>query len=258
MARDRFPVTHLATPFANYKLNKTKDELDALYSDIDNIVVSVTQNISKKFRQKNYSDFEDLQQQVRLDIYRYLPRILENCIDAEQLVRIIVAASVIRFRFAYMNFLKRTPVIVEGNVVKIGGDTFGKYSGGIKTSATPFVPRFPVPIFMIFAASDDIFSNYTKVNPSQVYSIYINEIKNRILAEVKKKNRFKSQENLVLYYIDCYLRDVSPSREILKNIFKANKNGFWAKYAEILLRAVLLKVLNEDKIGFLSQEFPSA
>lgn len=254
MARDRFPVELLVQPFNLYKLNKSKEDLDNLYNDIDNIILSVTRNISKKFRQKNLSDFEDLQQQVRLDIYRYLPRILENCVDAEQMVRILVAASVIRFRFAYMNFLKRTPVIVEGSMVKLG-NTKNNSKNQYDVEHKEFTPRFNVPIFMIFSPSDDIFSNYTKVSPTQIYSVYINELKNRILAEVKIINRFKNNENLVMYYIDCFLRDITPSREILKNIFKANKNGFWAKYAEILLRAVLLKVLNEDKVGFLSSGY---
>ena len=249
MAYAKFPVAKLIQPFQNYKLNKEKDTLDDLYCDIDNIIISVTRNISKKFRQKNFSDFEDLQQQVRLDIYRYLPRILENCIDAEQLIRIVVAASVIRFRFAYMNFLKKTPVMVEGSVIKLGGKPHR-----FDTQVKDFIPRFPVPIFMVFASTDDIFSNYTKVNPNQIYNVYLNELKNRILAQVKIINRFPENENLVMYYIDCYLRDVVPSREILKNIFKSSKNGFWAKYAEIVLRTVLLKVLRDDKKGFLSSD----
>lgn len=249
MARDKFPVEKLLIPFQNYKLYKTKDSLDDLYCDIDNIIITVTRNISKKFRQKNFSDFEDLQQQVRLDIYRYLPRILESCIDAEQLIRIVVAASVIRFRFAYMNFLKKTPVMVEGGIIKLGGKPHR-----FDTQIKDFIPRFPVPIFMVFATSDEVFSNYTKVDPNQIYNVYLNELKNRILNEVKKFNRFPDRQNLVLYYVDCYLRDISPSREILKNIFKANRNGFWAKYSEIVLRTTLLKVLREDKRGFLSTE----
>ncbi len=256
MARKNFSTIHLVQPFTDYKLDKTKDNLDDLYIGIDDIVVSVTRNIAKKFRQKNTSDFEDLQQQVRLDIYGYLPRILESCIDAEQLVRILVAASVIRFRFAYMNFLKKTPVILPGNTDKL--ESWHSSSNGkrpIHANKDGFVPRFPVPIFMIFATSDDVFSNYTKVEPNQIYNIYINELKTRILTEVKLLNRFKPNEHLVVYYVDCYLRDVIPSREILKNIFKSNKIGFWSKYAEVLLRAILLKVLREDKVGFLSTCF---
>jgi hypothetical protein len=250
MAYAKFPVEKLIQPFQLYKLNKCKDTLDDLYCDIDHIIISVTRNISKKFRQKNFSDFEDLQQQVRLDIYRYLPRILENCIDAEQLIRIVVAASVIRFRFAYMNFLKKTPVMVEGGIIKLGGKPHR-----FDTQVKDFIPRFPVPIFMCFNMSDDVFSNYSKTNPDQIYRLYLVELKTRILAVVKEKNRFPDNENLVLYYIDCYLRDVVPSREILKNIFKANRNGFWAKYSEIVLRSTLLEVLRKDKIGFLNERY---
>ena len=255
MARKNFSTWHLTQPFKDYKLDRTKEHLDDLYVGIDDIVLSVTRNIAKKFRQKNTSDFEDLQQQVRFDLYRYLPRILENCIDEEQLVRIVVAASVIRFRFAYMNFLKKTPVIVSGAVERLEQGSKSFRGKGQLYSPDAFVPRFPVPIFMIFAVSDDVFSNYTKVAPNQIYTVYINELKNRLLSEVKRLNRFKDNENLVMYYVDCYLRAVNPSREILKNIFKAGKNGFWAKYAEILLRAVLLKVIHEDKKGLLSTCF---
>lgn len=232
--RKKFNTDHLKKVFDDFKIEKTKDSLDILYEQIDNIVVTVTNNISKRFKSKNYSDFEDLQQTVRLDIYRYLPRILETAVDPEQLVRIVVAASVIRFRFAYMNFLKKTPVSVDVT----------------STNISAWKPKYNVPVFLVYENWSAEFEKQSCINANQPSIVYLKDLKNRILSVAKSFNRFKEQENLVCYYVDCLLRNVSPSKDILKNIFKTNRNYFWLKYSEILLRASLMKVLNEDKINF--------
>lgn len=235
--RKKFSTEHLNRPFEDFKLDKTKENLDALYEGLDKIILTVTNNIAKRFKTKNLSDFEDLQQTVRLDIYRYLPRILESAFDPEQLVRIVVAASVLRYRFAYMNFLKKTPVSV----------------GVSSTNISSWVPKYNVPIFLVYESFSAEFEKQSSASPNQLYLVYLKNLKLHILEKVKKNNRFKDKENLVCYYVDCLLKDVSPSKDILKNIFKTNKNFFWLKYAEVVMRASLLQILREDKLNFITE-----
>jgi hypothetical protein len=235
--RKKFDTEYLGKAFEDFKLDQTKDNLDTLYEGLDKIVLTVTNNISKRFRAKNFSDFEDLQQTVRLDIYRYLPRILESAFDPEQLVRIVVAASVIRFRFAYMNFLKKTPVSVDVTT----------------TNISSWQPKYNVPVFLVYENWSAEFEKQSCANPNQLYLIYLKSLKVRILDKVKQNNRFKEQENLVCYYVDCLLKNISPSKDILKNIFKTNKNYFWTKYSEVLMRVSLMQVLKEDKLNFITE-----
>jgi hypothetical protein len=136
-----------------------------------------------------------------------------------------------------MNFLKKTPVSVDVTT----------------TNISSWTPKYNVPVFLVYENWSAEFEKQSCFNPNQVYLIYLKNLKTRILTVVKQNNRFKEQENLVCYYVDCLLKNVSPSKDILKNIFKTNKNYFWIKYSEVIMRASLMQVLKEDKLNFITE-----
>ena len=218
--------------FSNYKKRNTSHNLSALYTELDPLVIDVTNNISKNFRNNHREDFEDLQQQTRLEVFNVLDKIVNISFTGEQLAKILVKVIIYSFIDSYKAYKK---------------ERYIKLHGMEETTYAPFVP-----IQEVTGGQDAQSTTYKKaeiyINPGQEHSYYLNILRFNIEEKIKDTNRYKDKQDIILFCFDSLFnsRDISP--KIIQKIWNVKEAAFFLDYTEILLRtAVYDELYNQSK-----------
>lgn len=222
--------------FSNYKKRPTSHNLNSLYTELDPLVVDVTNNISKNFRSRNPEDFEDLQQQTRMEVFNVLDKIVNISFTGEQLAKILVKVIIYSFIDSYKEYKK---------------ERYIKLHGMEETTYAPFVPIQEVAGERDVKYADAPMA-YKKaeifINPGQEHSYYLNILRFNIEEKIKERNRYKDKQDIILFCFDSLFnsRDISP--KIIQKIWNIKEASFFLDYTEILLKtAVYDELYSESK-----------
>lgn len=223
--------------FLRCKSSITEDNVAELYTSIDSIIDRITKNISKTYRRKHAEEFEDLQQSIKLEIFKVMPRLVGISIDAEQFVRLLVSSILYKFKQEYSILKKKQPIEFY--------ETHPSDNG--------WKPDNDVLIihYLDLDKEEETSPSEGSIAPSQEYYVYLSGLKDRLLSLAKDYNRFKDKEEIILFCIDYILKGQTLSRRLLKKMYNINNIAFWIRYSEVLLRLVCLKVFEEDRVNFI-------
>lgn len=243
---NRFDASKIDEVFTAYKTNPTEENLDNLYNAIDYIVVAVTCNIASSFSKKHVDDFMDLQQNVRISIYRILPKLANISVSSNQVIAIIVKAVNWSFKSRYAAYKRKTPVqgsfgdwMPENDVpveiqleMAMGGILSDDYSKGMPeenfNSIESSVQQTATPRIWI--------------NSNQWEKTYLKALPTIVLNKALQKNRFKEHEDLVRFCITCFIEDRDPSSMLISKKW-GEVPSWWIRYSTVLFRLSILEVI---------------
>jgi hypothetical protein len=232
-----------------YKAKENNDYLESLYENIQFIIDSVTNNKAKRFRKKYPQDFEDIQQGVKIEIWRVFNKLLNLSYTADQFIRILISAISFSFRSNYKRLKKTLPVSVGGGYINVDWKpdedvpieitietVFGQFG---KTSYDTFkekklreVGEYP--------------SEY--VDSSIDLAIDLSTLNEKVFFKALELNRFKKDTELMIieFCLASYLRGREPSRMLISSFFNnGSTTWFFLNYSKVLLKIALLTYAKE-------------
>jgi|ERR1035438_9621103 hypothetical protein len=230
-----------------YKLNPCEITLDNLYNSIDHIVLAVTSKIATSFSKKYPADFEDIQQNVRITIYRILPKLASISITGDQIIAIVVKACVWKFKSSYARFKKKTPV--QGTM----GDWMPDNEVAVE-----------VPLEVVLGAdngkqtrSGKDWDEYTRlkyevkttatarvwINPSQFERLYLQRLPEQVLNLALSKNRFREKDTLVKFCLQSLIEGRDASTILISKKWDTSSPVWWINYSTILLRLAIIDTI---------------
>ena len=227
-----------------YKGNPCEETLDALYNSIDHIVVTVTSKIATGFSRKFPDDFEDIQQNVRITIYKILPKLASISTTGNQVISIIVKASIWKFKSCYASYKKKTPVkfaygdpntwMPEHNVgvevqleLAMGGME-SDHSTGENASGT-IVNDFMVPKVW--------------VNSNQFETLYLKTLPDEVINRALAKNRYTDKVSLVRFCLLSLIEGRDASLMLISKKWDESNASWWNKYSTVLLKLAIIDII---------------
>jgi hypothetical protein len=247
MSIKRFDTAQIEPLLLAYKANPNEETLDALYNGIDHIIITVTNKIASGFSRKHPDDHMDLQQNVRIRIYKILPRLARISVSGNQVVAIVVKATVWAFKSRYAAYKRKTPVQ-------------GSYGDWMPENDVP------VEIQLELAMGGVLFDDYPKdmpeenfnsihssvkqtaapkiwINSNQYERVYLKTLPVQILNKALQKNRYKEREDLVRFCLVSLIEGRDASTILISKKWDESNAGWWTKYANVLLKLSILEVV---------------
>ena len=243
-----FDTEEVELVLVGYKSDPSEANLDLLYNSIDHIITKVTSKIASGFSKKNPDDFMDIQQNVRIAIYRILPKLATISVSGNQIIAIIVKASIWSFKSKYAQYKRNTPVKgvpgewwLPDNEVPVEIQLEAALGGfnSVEVDATDegrknntYNPH----------ALRTYLAPKTWINSSQYETLYLKTLPAELLNKALDKNRYKKEVDLVRFCLLSLIenRDASP---ILINKKWNTKATFWNNYSEVLMRLAILDMV---------------
>lgn len=245
MACTRFPSDNIHIALVSYKQKNTEDSLCILYNSVENIINTVSKNIAKTFSRKNAEDFKDIQQEIRLQIYKILPRLSVLSVDGEQLIRILVSAVIFSFRSAYKKYKKATPVKVATgqaiNHIFITNDWQPDENVLVEFSYEELTD----PIFECNVPKKVVHYSFLKIDSQIESSIYIKQVFQQLLELVLLNNRYKHYESIIKFCLLSLLHNRQPSLLLLNTYTQTTKATFFINYTKYLIKLSLLQLYSQ-------------
>lgn len=230
-----------------YKANPNEETLDVLYNGIDHIILTVTNKIASSFSRHHPDDFLDLQQNVRISIYRILPKLATISISGNQVVAVIVKATVWAFKSRYAQYKRKTPVQgsygdwMPDNEVPIEIQ-LEMAMGGIVSDDYP--KDMPEENFnSIHSSVKQIAAPRIWINSNQYESVYLKALPVQVLNKALQKNRFKSKESLVRFCLSSLIEGRTASLMLISKKWGENNPSWWIRYSNVLLKLAVLDVI---------------
>ena len=245
MSKSKFDTTDVDKAFHIYKKSPSSYTLEALYNTLDPIITTVTERIAKRFRHNVPDDFLDIQQNVRCDIFRILEKLSYISHTGNQVLSIVVKASVWSFKTNYAKYKRKTPVTSDG--ISVGRN----YSGWEPDNEVPIEVRVESALGCGMSSEEAydpldisplILAKVWK-NPSQYDTIYLKRLPDVILTKVLEANRFKDKEGIVKFCVSSFLEGRDPSVALISRRWNDSNSTFWPKYSKVLLKQTILTVL---------------
>ncbi len=196
--------------------------LEDLFNDLNPLITSTTNRIAYLYRHKWPADFEDIQQLVRLDVWRFLPKLLSLATSRDSLTRLVVTAINYSFKSHYRNLRKKNHYHSAHEQ-----DTYNAAFGG------------PVqePIDELHDIGIDTAARIEAL-------LDLGNIKSLVLKTALKKNRWKGEEaDAVNYCVLTLMHGREPSRKVLKVVYGVTKGMYLIHYSRTLLKICVLDVL---------------
>lgn len=225
-----------------YKNNPSEINLDLLYNSIDHIILKVTNKIASGFSKKFPSDFEDLQQNVRISIYKILPKLATISVSGNQVIAVVVKAVVWSFKSKYSQYKRKTPVkfdYAEPNdwmpIHAVGVEVQLELAmGGVEAEQPDENSGSLINDFML-----------PKVwkNPNQFETLYLKNLPDEILNKALHKNRYKDKESLVRFCLISLIEDRDASSILINKKWETSSPTFWTKYSLVLLKLAILETI---------------
>lgn len=228
-----------------YKGNPSEANLDLLYNSIDHIILKVTCKIASGFSKKFPADFEDLQQNVRISIYKILPKLASISVSGNQVIAVVVKATVWSFKSRYAQYKRKTPVkfdYAEPNdwmpTHEVGVEVQLELAmGGVEADLPDEGTGSIVNDFML-----------PKVwkNSNQFETMYLKMLPEEILNKALVKNRYKDKSSLVRFCLLSLIEDRDASRLLISKKWDISSASFWLQYSTVLLKLAILETILED------------
>lgn len=241
----RFETDKVDILLAQYKSQPSYDNLNLLYNELENIITQVTEKIASSFRYKHPDDFEDIQQNVRISIYKILERLANISISGNQVVSIVVQATVWSFKTHYRRYKKHTPIKLESE-----GSIHLHYESQSKI--------IEIPIDRLSILDSEAQGPFTEgrhswcgelhkelhLNSGQFAGTYLHDLPRLIMEEAVRNNRYPDKEDLVRFCLMSIVEGRSPSMSLIGKKWEESEPSYWPRYSLILLRVAMLHVIS--------------
>jgi hypothetical protein len=250
--RKRFPTIQAEIALAEYKASPSEDTLDNLYNQIDPIVLEVTSRISFSFKHKHPDDFLDIQQNVRLSIYRILKRLADISVTGNQVISVVIKATVWSLKTHYRRYKKVTPVMQSA----AHGKWLPEFEIAIEVPISEIIPIFDMTERQEYNTPDywtgeskhpRYNSQYEDVglwhNSGQFHYAFLRSLPDLVMKKVLELNRFKEEESLIRFCVMSFFDNRTPSTILIAQRWRVSDAFFWPRYAEVILKLAMLDVL---------------
>lgn len=249
MAIKRFETEQIERILFKYKQNPSEENLDELYNNIDHIIVTITNKIASGFSKKHPDDFMDIQQNVRISIYRILPKLATISVSGNQVVAVVVKATVWSFKSRYSAYKRKTPVqgtmfgtwLPDNEIpievqleMAIGGTELGESSRKTEEEGPSWTHTANISKVFI--------SPRIWTNSNQFETVFLKTLPVQILNKALQKNRFKDKEDLVRFCLVSLIEGRDASTILISKKWDVNPS-FWTRYSNVLLKLSILEVI---------------
>jgi len=254
-----FDTTQVDPLLAAYKANPNETSLDELYNAIDHIILTVTNKIASGFCKRHPDDFMDLQQNVRISIYRILPKLATISVSGNQVIAVVVKATVWAFKSKYSAYKRKTPVkgsfgdswVPDNEVpvevqleMAIGGD-YGRgavnqrvYDAEDHTNPDSYRSHMDTGV-----STKHFFIPKIWINANQYETVYLKNLPTTILNKALSKNRYKNKETLIRFCLVSLIEGRDASTILISKRWGENNPSFWTKYSSVLLKLAILETI---------------
>jgi len=240
-----YDSTLVEQTFQAYKASPSLEGLALLYLSLDPIILSVLQRTSKNFRHKHPDDFDDLVQSVKMDIYKILEKLANISETGNQILSIIVKASIWSFKTNYRVLKKQRGVSFE-YMSEVIADRIAVQDHEEYTNSGYYV--IPMPVDFDFSLL-----SLVSTPPNQYACSLLKRLPSDIVEQALYKNRYKDKAPVLKFCIECYLEGRSPSSMLIAKRWNISNASFWIRYSFVLLKLSILNVYkgikNEEEKG---------
>lgn len=207
MARKLFDTKTIQKEFQLAKQDINSKE--QLFNGCYYMITSVAENISKRFRKKYPDDFEDILQNIRLNIWNVIEKLVTISQDEEQFTKLLVSSVIFSFRVNYRKYKKSNPVSV-----------FPSISENSSWEPDEEV-AIEIPIFSDNNHSDE--HSHEKDIVARVPLLYVSKID----SELHNKKLLSDLFDSIIYKVNTYLVDFSEKEKsafnyLVKEVLKDN------------------------------------
>lgn len=197
--------------------------LEDLFNDLNPLITQTTNRIAYLYRHKWPADFEDIQQLVRLDVWKFLPKLLSLATSRDSLTRLVVTAINYSFKSHYRNLRRKNHYCTTNE-----GGTF------IEHEVKPIDELHDIGI-------DTAARTEALLDLGNVQSL--------VLKAALAKNRWKGDEqDAVNYCVLTLMHGREPSRKVLKVVYNVTKGMYLIHYSRTLLKICVLQMLRENGV----------
>lgn len=236
--RKKFETEFVDKALREYKESPTGENLELLYNSLDHVVTTITKHVASSFSKKHPDDFLDIQQNVRIKIFKILKRLAEISETGNQVISIVVKASVWAFRIAYRKYKKTTPVKGQG-------------------PSSEWSPEYEVPVEIPIdvlvhpstkVAKDPnltVSKEYTWINSCQYEAYVLTSLPELVIDTAVSFSRFsgKEKDEIIRFCLTAVMEGRSPSIRFIAKRWNEPNPKFWVKYSKILFRLAMLSVI---------------
>jgi hypothetical protein len=194
--------------------------LEDLFNDLNPLITQTTNRIAYLYRHKWPADFEDIQQLVRLDVWKFLPKLLTLATSKDSLTRLVVTAINYSFKSHYRNLRKKNNYasMNNSNTVVITSSIDELHDVGIDTAARTEA------------------------------LLDLGNVQSEVLRRTVEKNRWTGDEqSAVNYCIITMLHGREPSRKVLKVVYGVTKGMYLIHYSRTLLKICVLQMMRRTR-----------
>lgn len=196
--------------------------LEDLFNDLNPLITSTTNRIAYLYRHKWPADFEDIQQLVRLDVWKFLPKLLSLATSKDSLTRLVVTAINYSFKSHYRNLRRKNHYA--------SAHEQDAYNGAFKDIEVK-------PIDELHDIGIDTAARTEAL-------LDLGSIQSLVLKTALRKNRWKGEEaDAVNYCVLTLMHGREPSRKVLKVVYNVTKGMYLIHYSRTLLKICVLDVL---------------
>lgn len=196
--------------------------LEDLFNDLNPLITQTTNRIAYLYRHKWPADFEDIQQLVRLDVWKFLPKLLTLATSKDSLTRLVVTAINYSFKSHYRTLRKKNHYVSvnNSNTVVINSPIDELHDVGIDTAARTEA------------------------------LLDLGNVQSMVLKAVLAKNRWRGEEqDAVNYCVLTMLHGREPSRKVLKVVYGVTKGMYLIHYSRTLLKICVLQMMRQRRNG---------
>lgn len=181
-------------------------DLETLFNEVEPLICLTTRRIAYLYRHKWPADFEDIQQLVRLDVWKFLPKLLTLASNQDSLTRLVVTAINYSFKSHYRDVRKQNRVELT-----------------------------------VLDEADRVGEEHTK---RAELLLDLSNMQSKVLRSALDANRWRGNEQeAVNYCVLTLLHGREPSRKVLKSVYGVNKGMYLIHYSRILLKVCVLRLV---------------
>lgn len=220
--RKRFDSYPVDVALMNYKVSPNDVLLEDLFNTLNPIIESVLRRCSKSFSKKHADDFLDIEQNVKLDLFKVLPKLTAISISGNQIIGITVKGTIWAFRVHYNKYKKANSFVFKD--LMIGHDV---ESDELSEDPLLQLPRESLP------------------EQPQLSLLLLEAFKKDIIKNSLKENRYQEQSLMVQFIIESKLEGRIPSAILLESKWGVKNKIFWFRYTDVLLKLGIYNTLHK-------------
>ena len=220
--RKRFDSYPVDVALMNYKVSPNDALLEDLFNTLNPIIESVLRRCSKSFSKKHADDFLDIEQNVKLDLFKVLPKLTAISISGNQIIGITVKGTIWAFRVHYNKYKKANSFVFKD--LMVGHDV---ESDELSEDPLLQLPRESLP------------------EQPQLSLLLLEAFKKDIIRNSLKENRYQEQSLMVQFIIESKLEGRIPSAILLESKWGVKNKIFWFRYTDVLLKLGIYNTLHK-------------